>query len=300
MWGYNARIRLSNNMSQQTRTKKTILAVLAHPDDESFGMGGTLAYYASKGVEVHLVCATRGEAGTVDAEFMKGYKSIAELREAELRCAAKALGLKSVSYLGFRDSGMAGHKDNQHRNSLFKAPVDKVAEKIVAHIRRLRPQVVLTFDQVGGYHHPDHIAVNQATVRAFHAAGDAKKYPKAGKPYQPGKLYFNALNRRRLRHMVGMMRLTGKDPTKIGRNQDIDLTVLTRDKDTPAHVVINYRSVQDRKDKADACHASQQGGWGTHFSLLDFLSRLIGRKNVFTRAHPPTPDSYRANDLFAD
>jgi len=82
MWGYNARIRLSNNMSQQTRTKKTILAVLAHPDDESFGMGGTLAYYATKGVEVHLVCATRGEAGTVDAEFMKGYKSIAELREA--------------------------------------------------------------------------------------------------------------------------------------------------------------------------------------------------------------------------
>src|SRR3972149_3799748 len=146
MWGYNARIRLSNNMSQQIRTKKTILAVLAHPDDESFGMGGTLAYYAAKGVDVHLVCATRGEAGTVDAEFMKGYKSIAELREAELRCAAKALGLKRASYLGFRDSGMAGHKDNQLRSPLFKASVFRGADKIVAHVRRLRPQVVLTFD----------------------------------------------------------------------------------------------------------------------------------------------------------
>src|SRR3972149_7539036 len=185
MWGYNARIRLSNNMSQQTRTKKTILAVLAHPDDESFGMGGTLAYYATKGVEVHLVCATRGEAGTVDAEFMKGYKTIAKLREAELRCAAKALGLKSVSYLGYRDSGMAGSKDNQHARSLLSAPVDEVAAKILAHIRRLKPQVVLTFDEVGGYHHPDHIAVNRGTVRAFHAAGNARKYPRAGKAFQP-------------------------------------------------------------------------------------------------------------------
>src|SRR3972149_2720342 len=239
-------------MSQDTGSKRTILAVLAHPDDESFGMGGTLAFYASKGVDVHLICATRGEAGTVEAAFLKRHKTIAKLREAELRCAAKALGLKSVSYLGYRDSGMAGSKDNQHARSLLSAPVDEVAAKIVAHIRRLKPQVVLTFDEVGGYHHPDHIAGNPGTGRAFHAAG----------------------------------------------NTDIDLPGLTHDKDPPPHVTIQYRSVQDRKDKADACHASQQGGWGTHFSLLDFLSRLIGRKNVFTRAHPPTPDSYRANDLF--
>lgn len=286
-------------MPRNTGSKKTILVVLAHPDDESFGMGGTLAYYASKGVDVHLVCATRGEAGTVDAVFLKKYKTIAKLREAELRCAAKALGLKSVSFLGYRDSGMAGSKDNKRAQSLFRTPVDKVAAKIVAFIRRLKPQVVLTFDEVGGYHHPDHIAINKATVRAFRAAGDAKRFPGAGNAFRPEKLYFNALNRRRLRRIVATMRLTGKDPTKVGRNKDIDLTVLTRDKDTPPHVTINYRSVQDRKDKADACHASQQGGWGTS-SFIDFLTRLFGRKNVFTRAYPPAPDSYRASDLFAD
>lgn len=279
--------------------KKTILVVLAHPDDESFGMGGTLAYYASKGVDVHLVCATRGEAGTVDAVYLKKHETIATLREAELRCAAKALGLKSVSLLGYRDSGMAGSKDNKHAKSLFRAPVDQVAGKIVAFIRRLKPQVVLTFDEVGGYHHPDHIAINKATVRAFHAAGNARKYPRAGKAFRPEKLYFNALNRRRLRRIVFTMRLSGKDPTKIGRNKDIDLTELTRDTDTPAHVTINYRKIDDRKDKADACHASQQGGWGTP-SIIDRLTRLFGRKNVFTRIYPPASDDYRATDLFAE
>src|SRR3989304_3172910 len=286
-------------MPQKIAAKRTILVVLAHPDDESFGMGGTLALYASRGVDVHLICATRGEAGMVDASFLKKHKTIAKLREAELACAAKALGLKSVSYLGFRDSGMTGSKDNKNAQSLFRAPVGDVAAKIVAHMRRLRPQVVLTFDEVGGYHHPDHIAINKATVLAFHAAGNARKYPKAGKAFQPAKLYFNALNRRRLRRIVTTMRLTGKDPTKIGRNKDIDLTVLTRDKDTPPHVTIIYRNVQDRKDKADACHASQLGGWGPP-SIIDFFPRLFGRKNVFTRIYPPTPGDYRGTDLFAD
>lgn len=286
-------------MLQKISAKRTILVVLAHPDDESFGMGGTLALYASRGVDVHLICATRGEAGVVDARFLKKHKTIARLREAELSCAAKALGLKSVSYLGYRDSGMAGSNDNKNAKSLFRASVGDVAAKIVAHIRRLKPQVVLTFDEVGGYHHPDHIAINKATVLAFNAAGNARKYPRAGKSFQPAKLYFNALNRRRLRRIVTTMRLTRKDPTKIGRNKDIDLTVLTRDKDTPPHVTINYGSVQDRKDTADACHGSQLGGWGPP-SIIDFFTRLFGRKNVFTRIYPPTEDDYRGTDLFAD
>lgn len=279
---------------------KTILVVLAHPDDESFGMGGTLAYYATRGVDVHLLCATKGEAGTVDPEYLEKYDSIAELREAELACAAQALGLKSVHYLGFRDSGMAGSADNRHPDSLVTASTEAVTARIVAHIRRLRPEIVITFDHVGGYHHPDHIATHNATVRAFHAAGDATHFPDAGAPYQPAKLYFNAINRKRLRRIVGMMRLTGNDPTKVGRNKDIDLTMLTRDADTPPHVTINFRSVQDRKDRADACHASQQGGRFSRFSLIDFLTRLLGRTDSFTRSHPPTPDDYRATDLFAD
>lgn len=281
-------------------TKRTILIVLAHPDDESFGTGGTIAYYSTQGVDVHLLCATRGEAGTVDPEFLKKHKTIAKLREAELKCAAKALGLKSVNFLGYRDSGMVGSKDNKNPESLVRAPQKAVAAKIVRHIRRLKPEVVLTFDAVGGYHHPDHIAIHKATVQAFHEAGDAKKHRTAGKPFQPGKLYFTAIQRGRLRRIVFMMRLTGKDPTKLGRNKDIDLTFLTKDKDTPRHVSINYRRVQGMKDKADACHASQLGGRFSRFSLAEFFYWLIGRKDNYTRAFPVTSDTYRARDLFAD
>ena len=280
--------------------KRVILAVLAHPDDESFGMGGTLAYYSSQGVDVHLICATRGEAGTVDPEFLEQHVDIAALRENELRCAAKTLGLSSVSFLGYRDSGMAGSKDNLHPNSLVSVPLEQVAEKIVAEIRRLRPQVVLTFDPVGGYHHPDHIAIHKATVQAFHAAGDTKQFPNAGKPFRPEKLYYNALNRKRLRWIVRMMRLSGQDPSRVGRNKDIDLTALAHDRDTPPHVSINYRSVEKLKHQADACHASQLDGRFTRFSLMELYWRLMGRKDTFTRAFPVTPDDLRANDLFVD
>ena len=87
---------------------KTLLAVLAHPDDESFGMGGTLALYARRGYRVVLLCATRGEAGTVDPEYLVGHSSIAHLREAELRCAAQHLGLTAVHFLGYRELRHAG------------------------------------------------------------------------------------------------------------------------------------------------------------------------------------------------
>jgi N-acetyl-1-D-myo-inositol-2-amino-2-deoxy-alpha-D-glucopyranoside deacetylase len=87
-------------MSTPKSETKTLLAVLAHPDDESFGMGGTLAMYARRGVKVHLVCATRGEAGNVAPEFMRGFESVAELRENELRCAAGELGLAGVHFFG--------------------------------------------------------------------------------------------------------------------------------------------------------------------------------------------------------
>jgi len=262
-------------------------------------MGGTLAYYSTQGVDVHLICATRGEAGTVDPEFLENHKDIAALREEELRCAAKTLGLASVIFLDYRDSGMPGSEDNRHPNSLVSAPLEQVAEKVVHGIRRLRPQVVLTFDPVGGYHHPDHIAIHNATVQAFHAAGDGSQFPHAGNPFQPERLYYNALNRRRLRWLVRMMRLAGKDPSRVGRNKDIDLTALARDQDTPPHVSINYRSVEKRKHQADACHASQLDGRFSRFSLLELYWRLTGRRDTFTRAFPPVPDQYRSTDLFA-
>jgi LmbE family N-acetylglucosaminyl deacetylase len=106
---------------------KTILAVLAHPDDESFGLGGTLALYAQKGYDTYLVCATRGEAGTVDASYLNGFKDTAELRTGELLRAAKILGLRDVFFLGYRDSGMVGSQENLHPEAQINHPVEEVA-----------------------------------------------------------------------------------------------------------------------------------------------------------------------------
>ena len=153
-------------------SKPVILSVLAHPDDETFGMGGTLAYYAKKGVDVYLICATRGEVGGMDPELLKGHASIGEVREEELRCAAEVLGLKDVYFLDYRDSGMPGSVDNTHPQALAAAPIEEVAKKVALFIRKLKPQVVLTFDPIGGYRHPDHIAIQLATVEAFKLASD--------------------------------------------------------------------------------------------------------------------------------
>ena len=119
--------------------KRVLLAVLAHPDDESFGMGGTLALYAQRGVQVHLACATRGEAGSMDADCLEGFASVAERRVYELSCAAGILGLSGVHYLGYRDSGMPGSPDNQHPQALAAAPLEEVAGRVAHYIRLLRP-----------------------------------------------------------------------------------------------------------------------------------------------------------------
>jgi LmbE family N-acetylglucosaminyl deacetylase len=277
--------------------RPTLLAVLAHPDDESFGMGGTLALYAQQGVAVHLVCATRGEVGEVEAERLEGYGSIAELRQNELRCAASKLGLAGVHFLDYRDSGMAGSQNNRHPQALANAPVEEVAGKVVHYIRRLRPQVVLTFDPIGGYRHPDHIAMHRATVEAFHKAGDAEAYPADLQPYQPKKLYYHTMPRRIMRWAVRLMPLFGADPRHWGINGDVDLTAVVNE-DFPVHARIDYREVQERKIAASECHASQ-GGPSLSRGPLRWAFRLAAGKDNFIRAYPPPEPGLRERDLFA-
>jgi LmbE family N-acetylglucosaminyl deacetylase len=279
--------------------KKKMLVVLAHPDDESFGMGGSLAYYAAKDdVDVYLVCATRGEVGEVEPEFMKGYETKGELREAELRCAAEKLGLKQVDFLDYRDSGMLGSPENDHPNSLYGQPVDKVAAKVVHAIRELRPEVVVTFDPVGGYHHPDHIAIHQATVRAFYAANDPQQFVNGQKPFQPDKLYYSIFPRKFIRGVIRILKLFGVDVAHFGRNKDINLEELAGDDDYPYHVKINYREYVKQRDAASECHASQLDFGRQSGGLLSWFRRLTGGKDYFMQAYPQVPDNFRARDLF--
>lgn len=238
--------------------KKVMLAVVAHPDDESFGMGGTLALYAKAGVEVHLICATRGETGEVPAQMLEGFSSIAELREHELSCAARELGLTNVYYLGYRDSGMPDSQDNNNPLALIQAPVDEVAKKIALLMRTIKPQVVVTFDPIGGYMHPDHIAVHNACVAAFKMTGDKEIVLENSSPFSPSKLYFHIFPRGLIKYFVKLMPIFGKDPSKFGKNGDIDLAAIMN-QDFPTHAKINYRKVVEQREKASACHASQGG-----------------------------------------
>ena len=275
---------------------KVLLVVLAHPDDESFGPGGTLAHYANLGVKVYLVCATRGEVGEVEPELLEGFSSVAELRENELRCAAKTLGLTEVYFLNYRDSGMPGSIDNTHPQALFAADLDKVTAEVAHYIRLLKPQVVITFDPVGGYMHPDHIAIHKATVRAFHAAGDASQFISELPAYQPERLYYHTFPRGFLRITVALMKLVGKDPRKFGKNGDIDLVRVSGAR-FPVHASVDYRSVLDKKNQAVACHASQ-GGMRITVGALDFLRKIFGISDQYMQAYPP-PGKHRLKDLFA-
>ena len=277
--------------------KKVILAVLAHPDDETFGMGGTLALYASEGVEVDLICATRGEVGDVPPEMMEGFSSVAELREHELLEAAKFLDLTHVDFLGYRDSGMPGSEDNHHPQALAAAPLEEVSGKVAQYIRKYRPQIVLTFDPIGGYRHPDHIAIQRATEKAFFESGKADFYPGEFPAYEAKKLYFHTMPKGVLRFGVFMMKLMGKDPSKFGRNGDIDLESIAK-VSFPVNAVVNYFQVAEKKDRAAACHASQGGTQITSGGgIIGKIRHFFGAKDQFMRAYPPA-DKFIEHDLF--
>ena len=274
---------------------RRLLAVLAHPDDESFGPGGTLALYASRGVDVHLICATSGEAGEVQPELLQDYDHVRQLRLDELQCATAILGLKDLHLLGYRDSGMPGSPDNQHPEALAAAPIHEVTAKVTTLIRQIRPQVILTFDPQGGYHHPDHIAVHRATVEAFHAAGDPNRYPNGLPPFRPQKLYYHVFSRRYLRLLVLVLPIFGIDPRRWGRNADIDLVEITS-RSFPVHARIDIRSVGEIKSEAAACHQSQSGL--PRSGLLGWLTRLTAGYETFMRAHPSAPKGLLERDLF--
>lgn len=279
--------------------QRTLMFVGAHPDDESFGPGGTLAKYAEDGVRVVYACATRGEAGGDEADGAAEQARLGERRWRELRCAAAALGLADVLHLGYRDSGMAGSPDNRHPRALVTAPVEEVTRDVVAVIRQVRPQVVIAFDPIGGYYHPDHIAMHQATVRAFYQAGLRDHFPALGEPWSPSKLYYWLPSRAFLRLAVRALRLLGRDPSRFGRNHDVDLASIAA-VDFPVHARIRLsRRVLARKHAAGACHTSQLAPASAARRAARTLSRYLGATELFTLAHPRPWNGLAEFDLFA-
>ncbi len=276
-------------------SNRRLLISYAHPDDESFGLGGLIARYVAEGVEVSLICATSGERGTVKEEFLKGYDSIKALRLAELDCAAETLKLRHVVKLGFKDSGMMGSETSNDPECLWQAQEAEVTRRVVEVMRDLKPHVVITFNKYGGYGHPDHIAIQRATTQAFPLASDPT-YETGQAPYAPQRLYYSSISARQIRLAVALTRLRGQDPRRLGRNRDFDLVAIL-DHIEPAHAAIDIRNYFEAWDEASACHASQIGGGGPRFPL--WLRRWVTPYQNFTRVHPaPQANRIDEHDFF--
>jgi mycothiol S-conjugate amidase len=172
----------------------TLLTVHAHPDDESSKGPATVARYHAEGVHTVLVCCTGGEEGDIlnPAMDQPGIKErIAEVRREELASAAAAIGYDEVVMLGYRDSGMPDSVANKDPRSFAQAPLDEAVGRLVAAIRRTRPQVIVTYPrEQKGYPHPDHLRTNEISEVAFEAAADPAAYPEAGTPWSASKLYY--------------------------------------------------------------------------------------------------------------
>lgn len=277
--------------------KRTLLAVLAHPDDESFGPGGTLARYAAEGVAVHIVIATDGVAGSVVEAYQDNLAQLVAIRTKELEAAVNILG-GTLHMLCYRDSGYINDPANEHPDAFIQADEQEVTGRIVQLIRELRPQVIMTHDETGGYFHPDHIMCWKIATAAFHAAGDGSQFPDIGpEPYQPQKLYYTAFSNRWVKFAIFMIRLRGKDPTRWGRNQDIDLTRVGVDS-KKITTAIDYRKYWDVKLSAGAQHTSQGGGTSFNRLLPKWLQKQLFGKETFMRAYPPALNGQREKSFF--
>ena len=190
---------------------RRLLLVHAHPDDEVTGTGATMARYAAEGVRVCLVTCTRGERGEIVADDLAWLRDadpdeLGRYREGELAAALKELGDPGQVWLGgagrWWDSGMVGTPENDDPRAFARADPAETTRAMVEVLRRERPDVVLTYDENGGYGHPDHIAAHRVTMESLDPAADPDYAPELGEPWRVGKVYWSVLPRSAVLRLV--------------------------------------------------------------------------------------------------
>ena len=167
----------------------TLMTVHAHPDDETIGTGGLMAKSVATGHRVVLVTCTRGEQGDIvvpDLDTPDNHRRLGEIRAAELEAAMGELGVTEWENLGYRDSDMMGRAGNNDPRTFWQADIDEAARRLTWLVRRHRPHVMTTYNDFGGYGHPDHIRTHDVSVRAYERAGDTAWYPEQLAPEQGG------------------------------------------------------------------------------------------------------------------
>ena len=271
-----------------------IVAIYSHPDDETFGVGGSMAHYAAKGIPVTMVCATRGEVGEISEGSEATPETLGQFRERELRDAMAILGVHDVRFLDYRDSGMAGTPENADPRNFINAAEDAVVEALVRILRERRPDIVVTWDESGGYGHPDHVAMHFRATRAFHAAADGGLYSSAGEPHSAGRLFYTSIPMAEFQRILDEMRRLGGDVPDVVEDDEQVASLPRLDPNTVIDVGPHY----EEKMKAMLAHHTQITDIQPFMRLPDSVRRSFFGREWFFRAHPPVADGVMLDDFF--
>jgi N-acetyl-1-D-myo-inositol-2-amino-2-deoxy-alpha-D-glucopyranoside deacetylase len=266
---------------------RRMLLVHAHPDDETINNGVSMARYAGAGVHVTLVTCTLGEEGEVLVPELAHLAAdrddaLGEHRIGELATAMEALGVRDHRFLGgpgrYRDSGMMGLPTNDRPDSFWQADIDEAAGHLVEVIREVRPQVLVTYDENGGYGHPDHIQSHRVAMRAVELAADADLGE--GTPWQVAKVYWTAVPESWWRESLRALRAAGDVTTFEGLDPDGELPFGTPD--DKVTTVVDARELVDAKLAAMRAHATQITVDGPFFALSNNLGNEVWGREAYT------------------
>ncbi len=288
---------------------RRLLLVHAHPDDETIGTGATMARYAAENALVTLVTCTLGEEGEVLVPELEHLASdredgLGQHRVGELAAACEALRVTDHRFLGgpgrWRDSGMMGTPQNDRPDCFWRAEFDEAVRELVAVVREVRPQVVVTYDSNGGYGHPDHVQAHRVTVAAFDAAGDPAYAPELGEVWQAAKLYWTAIPVSALQAGIDQLKASGQtDFFGADKAEDLPFGV-------PDDVVTTEVDATDQleaKTAAMRAHKTQIAVDGPFFALSNGVGRTMFGTEHFILARGdrgPGQGPYdREDDLFA-
>jgi LmbE family N-acetylglucosaminyl deacetylase len=270
--------------------RRCLLGVFAHPDDEIL-MAGAYRRYHDDGVATALICATRGEVGEISDPALATPETLGQVREQELREACRIMGVGDLTFLDYYDGKLAD------------ADPGEAVGRIVRQIRRLRPQVIVTFDATGGYGHRDHIAIHHLTTTAFRQAGDPSAYPEqltdGLTAFAPTKLYYTAFPRSLMSKFMAPVLAAQPDLQPFGNVATISISEMG----TPDELVTTSIPLDDAlyavREAAMQAHRTQQNPNGPFAQLPPEVTRAFWATQYFVRAvPPPEPNAEQEHDLF--
>ena len=277
------------------------MAVHAHPDDESSKGAATYAHYVHSGAQVLIVSCTGGERGEVQnpalLDVAMAERDMAGLRRIEMARARDAVGFEH-QWLGYEDSGLPESGEPLPINSFATIPLEISADPLVGIIRSFRPQVMITYDEQGGYPHPDHIRTHELSMYALEAAADVSRYPNSGAPWTIQKVYYDRIfNASRINAMIAA--LTDKEPDSLLLGQLDGFRSRIADRPDPSTSRVNVGEFFGHRDNALRAHASQVSPDSGFFFWPNDLQREVWPFEDYQLVHSLVETELPETDLFA-